>query len=165
MTRITQVLSIGPFVSPERVELLRASGVTHVLNVSDAASEVTAGGGSFREVVDLPLCDFSRLPEQVATATLDTLHRMASQPDAHVYVHCIAGHMRSPTILWLYLIACGIPPDDAHEIIKERSPDARPGHPKLVDHRLILHVQKHGLLNYSPHPRPGIVVPFKEPSA
>lgn len=160
MHRITQVLSIGPFASAERAGQLLAAGVTHVLNVSDAPSAVLAAEGGFREVAWLPLDDFTRWPPHVATRVLDTLHRMASEPGSQVYVHCIAGHHRSPTVVWLYLIALGIPPDDARDWIEQRSPVACPGYLRMVDHEHILVAQMHGLAYYFPHPRGEIVMPF-----
>ena len=39
MYRITRVLSLGRFATPERARDLLAAGVTHVLNVSDGCSE------------------------------------------------------------------------------------------------------------------------------
>ena len=85
----------------------------------------------------------------------------ASQPDAHVYVHCIAGHLRSPTILWLYLIACGIPPEDAREWIEDRSPDAAPGEPRLIGPSHVFLAQKHGLDNFFPLPRGEVILPVE----
>jgi protein-tyrosine phosphatase len=86
---------------------------------------------------------------------------MASEPGALVYVHCIAGQLRSPTVLWLYLIACGIPPDDARDWIEERSPEAVPGARKMVDHEHILFAQLHGLNNFFPLPRGEIILPVE----
>src|SRR3954451_20692852 len=103
MFRITECLSVGPFASPERAEKLRAAGVTHVLNVSDGRSVVSVDTG-FVEGAGVPMYDGRRLPTATLVWALDTLHRMASAPGAHVYVHCMAGQLRSPTILWLYLI-------------------------------------------------------------
>jgi len=160
MYRITQVLSIGPFATVERAEMLRAAGVTHILNVSGGMSHLTADAHGFQQVSWIPLEDFSRMPPHIATEILDTLHRMASEPGSHVYVHCVAGHLRSPTVLWLYLIALGIPPDVAQKWIEERSRDAVPGHNRMVDHQHVLLAQMHGLANYFPHPRPEIIVPF-----
>lgn len=159
MFRITQCLSVGPYASPERAAQLRAAGVTHILNVSDAPSAVSSTTG-FVEVVDVPMYDSRRLPTFTMVWALDTLHRMASVADAHVYVHCMAGQLRSPTILWLYLVALGIPPEDARDWIEDRSPDAVAGHPKMVDHDHVLFAQKHGLANFFPHPRPEIIAPF-----
>lgn len=159
MYRITQVLSVGRYASPERAKDLLAVGVTHILNVSDAPSQLIASEGGFREVVWVPLNDFSRLPTHLASQALNALHRMASEPGSHVYVHCIAGHLRSPTVLWLYLIACGVPADDARNWIEERSPDAAPGSRRMVDAEHILFAQEHGLNNFFPLPRSEIIVP------
>jgi hypothetical protein len=159
MYRITQVLSVGRYASPERAEQLRAAGVTHILNVSDAPSRIVASKDGFREVVWIPLEDCNRLPMQLSHQVLNTLHRMASEPKAHVYVHCIAGHLRSPTVLWLYLIACGIQPDDARDWIEERSPDAVPGTRRMVDSDHIVFAQMHGLSNFLPLSRGEIIVP------
>jgi protein-tyrosine phosphatase len=161
MYRITRVLSVGRFASPERAEELRAAGVTHVLNVSDAPSAVAPSPEGFREVVWVPLEDRASLTAQTIVQLLDTLHRMASEPDSHVYVHCVAGHSRSPTVLWLYLIACGVPPDDAREWITDRSPDAAPGHARMVAHEHVLFARQHGLAKYHPHPRAEVVVPYE----
>jgi hypothetical protein len=158
MYRITECLSVGPFASPERAGKLRAAGITHVLNVSDGRSAVSVDTG-FVEVADVPMHDGRRLPTATLVWALDTLHRMASAPGAHVYVHCVAGQLRSPTILWLYLIALGVPPDDARDWIEERSPDAVAGHHRMVGDEHVLFAQKHGLANYFPHPRPNLVVP------
>jgi hypothetical protein len=160
MYRITQCLSVGPFASPERAEKLRAAGVTHVLNVSDGPSAVCGGAGSFVEVAWVPLEDHRRLPYAVAVRALDTLHRLASAPGAHVYVHCMAGQLRSPTVLWLYLIACGFPPEDARELIETRSPDAVAGHHRMVGDDHVLLAQKYGLMHFFPHPRGEVIVPF-----
>jgi protein-tyrosine phosphatase len=162
MFRITQCLSVGPFASSERAGKLRAAGVTHVLNVSDAASELSAADG-FAEVAAVPLSDSTPLKPATAIAVLDTLHRLASAPGAHVYVHCVAGQLRSPTVLWLYLVALGISPDEAQEWIESRAPDATAGYPLMVGPAHVLLAQKHGLANFFPHPRPELVVPFPLP--
>lgn len=157
MFRITQALWLGPFATPERAATLHGSGVTHILNVADSPSLVTAG---FLEIAWVPIRDFRRIPTETAEDALDTLHRMASEPNASVYVHCVAGQQRGPTILWLYLIACGYSEALAREIIETRSPAARAGFPWLVDERLIVHAQKHGLRHFLPLKRGEIIVPF-----
>jgi hypothetical protein len=159
MYRITECLSVGPFASPERAPRLLAAGVTHVLNVSDGPSVVSSDTG-FVEVANVPMHDSRRLSAFTMIWALDTLHRMARVPDAHVYVHCMAGQLRSPTVLWLYLIALGVSPDDARDWIEERSPDATAGHSRMVDHEHVLLAQRHGLTNFFPHPRPNLIVPF-----
>jgi protein-tyrosine phosphatase len=157
--RITQVLSVGRYATLERAVELRAAGVTHILNVSDAPSQVMASENGFREVVWVPVDDFKRLPKVLLRQALDTLHRLSSETGAHVYIHCVAGQLRSPTILWLYLIACGVPPENARIWIEERSPDAAPGARRIVDHHHISFAQMHGLNNFFPLPRSEIIVP------
>jgi hypothetical protein len=159
MFRITRCLSVGPFASLSRAPQLLAAGVTHVLNVSDSPSDVSSLNG-FAEVAWLPLSDSRRLSPGATIEILDTLHRLASAPDAHVYVHCRAGQLRGPTALWLYLVALGVPPKDAQEWIESRSPEAVAGHYRMVDHEHILLAQKHGLANFFPHPRAELIVPF-----
>src|SRR5689334_20291174 len=108
MYRITQVLSVGPFASVERGDMLRAAGVTHILNVASDPNELNAERHGFREIVWMPLSDSDRIPPRTATDILDALHRMVSEPGSHVYVHCAAGQLRSPNVIWLYLIAAGV---------------------------------------------------------
>jgi hypothetical protein len=67
--------------------------------------------------------------------------------------------LRSPTILWLYLIACGVPPEDARVWIQRRSPDAAPGSRRLADDEHIRFAREHGQRYFRPLPRPEIVSP------
>jgi hypothetical protein len=159
MYRITRVLSIGRFASPRRAQELRAVGVTHILNVSESPSEVSSRNG-FSNVEWLPLEDRSPLKPFTLIRLLDTLHAMAIEPDSHVYVHCVAGQLRSPTTLWLYLIACGISPEEARLWIEDRSPDAAPGSTRMVDESIIRFARQHGLAKYRPHPRTEVLAPF-----
>jgi hypothetical protein len=159
MFRITRCLSVGPFPSQEHAPQLLGAGVTHVLNVSDRPSEVSSLNG-FAEVAWVPLSDSKRLPRATTIELLDTLHRLASAPGAHVYVHCRAGQLRAPTALWLYIVALGVPPKAAQEWIESRSADAVAGHYRMVDHEHVLLAQKHGLANFFPHPRAELIVPF-----
>lgn len=164
MYRITECLSVGPFASVERAEKLRELGVTHILNVSDGPSHLSSRDG-FALVAWVPMSDSRRLMLSTATMALNTLHELVSQPGAHVYVHCVLGMVRSPTILWLYLVALGIPPEDAREWIELRSKDAVAGHYRMVDSEHVLFAQKHGLKHFFPHPRPEVIVPFPLPDA
>jgi hypothetical protein len=162
--RITEALSVGRFPPADWAAPLLARGVTHVLNVSGRPGELAAADGAFREVAWFPLDDARRVPTGTALHVLDELHRMASEPGAHVYVHCGAGCLRGPTTLWLYLIACGSDPDAARRHIEERAPDASPGPERMVGPDLILEVQRHGRARYLPHPRPAVLAPVPVPS-
>lgn len=147
---ITRRLALGAYASEARAEYLLAQGVTHILNVSESASVVDVRSGGFRQVADRAIADLERIPDADALACLDTLHEMLQEPGSKVYVHCIAGQNRSPTIVWLYLVACGIAPAEAKELIEKRTLDAVPGHAKLIDEALVQLVQAHGLARYLP---------------
>ncbi len=157
--RITAALSVGRFPTPDRAADLRAAGVTHVLNVSGRPGQVAAGTDGFREVAWFPLDDAQRIPTGTALHILDELHRMAAEPGAHVYVHCVSGCLRGPTTLWLYLVACGLAPDAARALIEERSPGANPGPERMVGPDLILAVRRHGQAHFLPLPRADVVAP------
>jgi hypothetical protein len=156
---VTRSLWLGPFASPVRQPVLVASSVTHILNVGEAPSVLSARDGPFREVAWHPITDLERVPDELALACLTTLHRMVCQPDARVYIHCIAGQNRSPTVLWLYLVACGVPADRAKELIEAAARDAIPGHGRLVDAALVELVRRFGGLSFLPHPRPEALDP------
>jgi Swiss Army Knife protein, DSP-PTPase phosphatase domain len=157
--RITRSICLGPFASPARQRGLIAAGITHLLNVSEAPSVLAARAGGFREVVSYPIVDLERIPDDTAANCLDTLHRMVCEPDSQVYVHCVAGWNRSPTVVWLYLVACGLPPEEAKTTVEQGAPDAIPGHPKLVDAALVETVRRLGSCSFLPHPRPQAIEP------
>jgi hypothetical protein len=156
---ITTSLWLGPFASPERRPVLTAAGITHLLNVGEAPSVLAASDGPFREVAWHPITDLERMPDELAILCISTLHRMLCEPDARVYVHCIAGWNRSPTVVWLYLIGCGLPPEMARRIIEARAPDAIAGHSKLIDSTLVESVRQFGAQSFQPHPRPQALEP------
>ena len=147
---ITQRLAQGAFVTEARAEYLLAHGVTHILNVGEGTSIVRARPGGFRQVVDFPIVDLARIPDTQALACLDILREMLREPNGKVYIHCIAGQNRSPTILWLFLIACGLAPGDAKSLIENRTLDAVPGHSCLIDEALVRVVQAHGAAHFLP---------------
>jgi len=150
---ITRSIWLSPFASPQRAPTLSGAGVTHLLNVGEAPSVLTMADGPFREVAWHRIADLERIPDAEALACLQTLHRMVCQPEARVYVHCIAGWNRSPTIVWLYLVACGMSPSDARRVIEALAPDAIPAHSRLLDGALIEAVRTFGAETFLPHPR------------
>jgi protein-tyrosine phosphatase len=127
--------------------------VTHVLNVSESENVICPEPDGLRAVVWLPVVDLELIPDEIALECIEQLHAFLCEPDARAYVHCIAGGNRSPTILWLYLIACGIEPEEARRAIGRRAISAVPGHPRMIDPRLVLVARGHGR-SWLPHPRP-----------
>ncbi|HEX4607307.1 MAG TPA: hypothetical protein VH092_03800 [Urbifossiella sp.] len=164
MYRITQALSVGRFPTPDRAADLLVAGVTHILNVSGRPGEIPAGPSAFREVAWVPLDDDRHIPPGVALRALGELHRMAAGAGAHVYVHCAGGCLRGPTVLWLYLVACGLDPEAARTAIEARSPGACPGHDRLVGPDLVRQARAHGLAHFLPLPRGEILTPAGGPA-
>lgn len=157
---ITQSISLGQFASPSRQIYLLSLGVTHVLNVSEAPSLECRQSREFTSIVWRQIEDLCLLDKYQTIECIGLLHDMLLQPDSQVYVHCIAGRNRSPTIVWLYLIACGLDPIVAKKLIEERAPDAVPGHNKLVDQDLINAVIAHGAKRFRPLEKPETIAPF-----
>lgn len=159
MYRITQSLSVGVFARLEDAPRLLAAGITHVLNVSDHPSDVSAADG-FSDVAWVPMSDNRRLLPATAVQALSALHELATAPDARVYVHCMVGRLRSPTILWLYLISLGVEPSTAREVIESRAPHATAGHYQMVNNEHVRLAQKHGREHFLPHLHSHLIVPF-----
>jgi hypothetical protein len=101
-----------------------------------------------------PIEDLVRIPTTEAINCLNALHDCVCDNNSNVYVHCVAGWNRSPTVLWLYLVACGVDPAVAKNMIASSAFDAVPAHPKLTDDALVREVRTHGQNNFQPHPRP-----------
>jgi protein-tyrosine phosphatase len=141
---ITKRIWLGPFLTQERGAQLQSLGVTHVLNVSEAPSIVAGGEFGLECVRDIPVPDLELIPDSVAIACVNALHEMLQVVGSKVYVHCIAGQNRSPTILWLYFLACGMPRETAKALIEFRARDAAPGRKSMVDHQLAARVETYG---------------------
>lgn len=141
---ITTRVAIGRFATPERSAYLRDRGVTHILNVSDADSLSRVRELGFAQVQDIPIRDDTRIPTETALLAVQTLHAMLSVDDSQIYLHCIAGQNRCPTVLWLHLIAMGMGKAAAKQMIATRCPDAQPGHNTLVDSALVAEVNDWG---------------------
>lgn len=158
MFQVTPSIYLGPYPLPPTVEALHAAGVRRVLNVADGRGAYEESEPRFAEVAWHAVEDLQRIPPEVAAICLQTLHRLLhGEPDAKVYVHCAAGQNRSPTVIWLYLIAAGVSPDEARQRIESASPDAIPGHPKLVDEELVAWAREFGIKAIRGHLREGIL--------
>ena len=138
--RITSVLHVGTYPDEHGQAILLRNGITHILNVGPRG-ESQPEGFAWRWV---PIDDLRRIPDEVAIRAIEALHEMVTTPDSRVFVHCLAGQNRSPNTIWLYLVASGVPRDEAAEWIANASFDAVPAHPALVDDDLVQLVREHG---------------------
>lgn len=154
MHRITNHIWLGRFASVNLLPNLRQVGITHIVNVSEAGNQLREVDGPFQKLVWVPIDDLSTIPLSEAIRCVDALHECVCVMDSNVYIHCIAGLNRSPTVLWLYLVACGVDPIAAEKMITSVSFDAVPGHSQLVNTGLIESIRLYGRDHFQPHPRP-----------
>jgi protein-tyrosine phosphatase len=150
---ITPRIAVGMYLTPERATHLRERGFTHIFNVGEEPSVVQKEELGFAEITDCPIVDLARIPDDVAVnCVANILAMLRSSPESKVYVHCLAGQNRSPTVVWLFLIACGLDPAAGKRLITDRVCDSVPGHRDLVDDRLIRSVIEYGRLRaLTPH--------------
>jgi len=134
---VTENLAVGAFASPERIRWLVEEGVTDILNVSDARSLVEAHAAGFRSVVFVPIADCMPILDESLKGCLAVIDVMFARPGAKVFVHCLAGQNRSPTVTWLYLLRLGWEEIAAREQITSRAEDAVPAHPHLITPELV----------------------------
>lgn len=151
--RITRNIWQGPFASRKRLPELQRQTITHIVNVGESPPQLDLADGPFSAVNWVPIEDLVLIPVDAALQCIDALHHAVCAADSNVYIHCVAGWNRSPTVLALYLMACGIDRDEACDRIARHSYDAVPLHSQLVNDDLVRHVRQYGLDNFTPHPR------------
>jgi hypothetical protein len=81
---ITRRIAIGQFLTPDRAYYLLKNGYTHVLNVSEAASVVSASPQGFQQVIDHKISDLVRIPDDKTIECFDVLHEMLRQRASRV---------------------------------------------------------------------------------
>jgi hypothetical protein len=160
---ITPCIAQGAYPEEPALRELRRQKVTHIVNVGTAPLPRIASELGFTELFWKGVTDLVRIPDSEALECLTVMHRFLAQPDSAFYIHCVAGQNRSPTILWLYLIACGTTPARAKEMIESNTLDAIAGHPKLIDDALVQTVQRYGKQHFQPLQRTEIIVPITFP--
>jgi hypothetical protein len=154
---ITPCIAQGAFPSEKMIAHLLAHNVTHILNVGTTPLGPEVSSPPFREVIWRPFPDLVRIPDQTAIDCMDVMFRVLQISDSRIYLHCLAGQNRSPTILWLFLMACGVSPASAQSMIEDRTLDAVAGHPCLIDGALVKTIRAHGKRHFQPLQRPQMV--------
>ena len=159
MFQVTRNIWQGRFASERNLPELQAASITHVVNVGESPNQLQPHDGPFTRIFWRPIEDLVLIPEDAALECLDLLHGAICDGDSSVYIHCVAGWNRSPTILSLYLLACGVERSIACELVSQASYDAVPFHGKLINEELLMSVVRHGHANFLPHERPQAILP------
>jgi hypothetical protein len=142
---ITERIAQGrhPFLLKAYQEL-HLTGITHVLDLSDMKLALDKTVYEQLQIIREDVIDFRLIPLAQMLTCINAIHKVMMQPENKLYIHCFAGHDRSPTILWLYLIACGMNAEAAKLLIKEKNPHANPGGKSLIDHTHVPAAQLYG---------------------
>jgi protein-tyrosine phosphatase len=115
--KITPRVYQGGWILPSDVPVLVDIGITHILNLDlppdDPAPFQRAG---LRHKTFSLIDGCLMLPQRVRDI-MNAIDGCLSSPAHKIYVHCVEGVSRSPTIVWLYLIHSGMSPEQARAVI------------------------------------------------
>lgn len=120
-------LYLSGVVEANNQELLRQSGITHVINLSghDIVYPSSVDGIMTVMIDDHP---FARL--DVITHYFQLTNRFIDEalqnPQGRVLIHCFAGISRSVTVLVAYLMNQGLCLEEALQQVRQRRPMAQP---------------------------------------
>ena len=132
--QITHRIYLGGYLSSAKVDALLQRQINHVVNVGTMPNQY--GQDKFK-ITYMPIEDLKLLPLSYVKNFLRTFHHIHNSPDSKIYIHCLAGQNRSPTLLWLYFISCGMPEESARMAIEKNTLETVPGHSNLVNDELL----------------------------
>jgi atypical dual specificity phosphatase len=122
--KIDDNIILGALPLSWHVPLLKAEGVTHVINM---CAEYAGPGREYRqagiEQLMLETVDFTE-PSLRATMTAVDFINTNAKKGSITYVHCKAGRGRSAQVVLCYLIKYkGLTPEEANKVLQERRPN------------------------------------------
>lgn len=112
-------------------------GISAVLNVSHRrpSPDIVA---AFDSVDFVPIYDFLKIkPKSLEKAFGILKVRLSGMLQPSLYIHCNAGLNRSPTVLWYFMIACGMDPAQARQQITSASRAALATYRKIPEPLLV----------------------------
>lgn len=139
--RITAAIYQGAYPEQDAAAYLKQLGVSAILNVSGGSADSAEGF----TCLSVPFPDGQPIPDDAIERCLLFLDRCRASGHK-VFVHCVAGQNRSPTIVWLYFIFGGMTPEQASTAFAGKTLDGVPGHPTLVGSaqlRLVEQLRRH----------------------
>ncbi|UCE33832.1 MAG: dual specificity protein phosphatase family protein [Deltaproteobacteria bacterium] len=117
--QITSQIYQGGWLRPQDIPELVQLGITHVLNLdlpytTDPLPFVEAN----ITVHNAYIRDHCLMLPQLVREVIEVIDRSLSSPGNKIYIHCVEGVSRSPTITWFYLIYTGLSPEEAAAKVK-----------------------------------------------
>ena len=116
--QITSQIYQGSWPLPRDVPRLVQIGITHILNLDLPYEDPMPFIEAQFTLHNLFIRDACLMLPQLVREAIHFIDQSLSSPGHRIYIHCIEGVSRSPTITWLYLIHTGLSPQDALEIVR-----------------------------------------------
>lgn len=105
----------GSYPSPDSISFMLKLGVTHLLNLDTPYPDRSMFEEQGVCVHEHFIPDMCPMNQKDAESIVQIIHDSLRKPGSKIYVHCNAGINRSPTCVWLYLIASGLREEEARE--------------------------------------------------
>jgi protein-tyrosine phosphatase len=116
--QITSQIYQGGWLRPQHIPELVQLGITHVLNLDLPSTDPLPLDEVNITLHNVPVRDYCLMTPQLVRKIIEVIDTSLSSPGHKIYIHCVVGVSRSPTITWLYLIHTGLSPEDATAKIK-----------------------------------------------
>ena len=116
--QITSRIYQGGWLRPRDIPELARLGITHILNLDLPYEEPLPFIEANFTLHNIYIRDQCPMTPQLVRDAVEVIETSLSSPRHKIYIHCIEGVSRSPTITWLYLIHKGLSPEDAAAIVK-----------------------------------------------
>jgi protein-tyrosine phosphatase len=111
--QITPRIYQGGWLRPHHIPELVDLGVTHILNLDLPYTDPFDLSEVNITLHNIPIRDYCLMTPQRVREVMEIIDASLSVPHHKIYIHCVAGVSRSPTIAWLYLIHTGFSPEEA----------------------------------------------------
>ena len=115
--QITPRIYQGGWIVPGDIPELAQLGITHILNLDLPYEDSSAFREAKFTLLNYYILDQCLMKPQLVREVIEIIEESLSSPRHRLYIHCIVGVSRSPTISWLYLIHTGLSPEDAAETV------------------------------------------------
>jgi len=131
--RITPRTYQNGYITEKQAPELRSLGITHLLNLDLPYAETKIVMPADLKVVEMLLYDMAPMSTADARRVVAIIQRAVELEGGKIYVHCNAGLSRSPTAVWLYLVASDWDPAKASETIGTAATHLDAPDPILID--------------------------------
>ena len=131
--RITGSIYQGGYITEKQGARLKEIGITHILNLDLPyhSTRVDMSGLGF-QVIEILVNDMSPMTGELARKVDAAIQRAVDLEGGELYVHCNAGLSRSPTAVWLYLVAKGWDNSEATRVIAAAASNLHAPDPLLI---------------------------------